>query len=93
MNREVHVRICEGLGVKFPGPTRHERHFERAPPTSAVPPKADIRLRCNICRGGPRCDIALRHVPAVHHEALDTGLAAEGLPLSDRNKLLHECLG
>jgi len=23
MNREVQVRICEGLGVKFPGPTRH----------------------------------------------------------------------
>jgi hypothetical protein len=23
MNREVHVRFCEGLGVKFPGPTRH----------------------------------------------------------------------
>src|SRR5664279_2799422 len=22
MNREVHVRICGGLGVKFPGPTR-----------------------------------------------------------------------
>jgi hypothetical protein len=22
MNREVHVRICEGLGVKFPGSTR-----------------------------------------------------------------------
>jgi hypothetical protein len=22
MNREIHVRICEGLGVKFPGPTR-----------------------------------------------------------------------
>jgi hypothetical protein len=22
MNREVHVRICERLGVKFPGPTR-----------------------------------------------------------------------
>ena len=22
MNREVHVRICEGLGVKVPGPTR-----------------------------------------------------------------------
>ena len=27
MNREVHVRICEGLGVKFPGPTRHSRHW------------------------------------------------------------------
>jgi hypothetical protein len=24
MNLEVQVRICEGLGVKFPGPTRHE---------------------------------------------------------------------
>jgi hypothetical protein len=23
MTRECHVRICEGLGVKFPGPTRH----------------------------------------------------------------------
>ena len=27
--REYHVRICEGLGVKFPGSTRHSRpsHF------------------------------------------------------------------
>ncbi len=23
MTRECQVRICEGLGVKFPGPTRH----------------------------------------------------------------------
>jgi hypothetical protein len=23
MRRESHVRICERLGVKFPGPTRH----------------------------------------------------------------------
>src|ERR1700736_2355787 len=23
MTRECHVRICERLGVKFPGPTRH----------------------------------------------------------------------
>ena len=23
MTRESHVRICERLGVKFPGPTRH----------------------------------------------------------------------
>ena len=22
VNREVHARFCEGLGVKFPGPTR-----------------------------------------------------------------------
>jgi hypothetical protein len=24
MNREVHVRICEGLGVQLPGPTRQD---------------------------------------------------------------------
>src|SRR6266481_2992807 len=26
MMREYHVRICEGLGVKFPGPTRQNRN-------------------------------------------------------------------
>ena len=25
MRREFHVRICEGLGVKFPGPTRRNQ--------------------------------------------------------------------
>src|SRR4030095_8988459 len=25
MTRECQVRFCEGLGVKFPGPTRHDR--------------------------------------------------------------------
>jgi len=25
MMREYHVRFCEGLGVKFPGPTRQLR--------------------------------------------------------------------
>jgi hypothetical protein len=28
MNREAHVRICERLGVKFPGPTRQLRSFQ-----------------------------------------------------------------
>ena len=27
MNREVQVRICERLGVKFPGPTRPQRRY------------------------------------------------------------------
>ena len=36
MNREVHVRFCEGLGVRFPGATRrvlqkHEEEEERLP--------------------------------------------------------------
>jgi hypothetical protein len=33
MNREVHVRFCERLGVQFPGPTLliafNERHLKR----------------------------------------------------------------
>src|ERR1700680_5046075 len=28
MNREVQVRICERLGVKFPGPTRRGSNFD-----------------------------------------------------------------
>jgi len=28
MMREYQVRFCEGLGVKFPGPTRHTRSLE-----------------------------------------------------------------
>jgi hypothetical protein len=27
--REYQVRICEGLGVKFPGPTRHKHTLRR----------------------------------------------------------------
>jgi len=27
MNREVHVRIREGLGVQFPGPTRRSQQM------------------------------------------------------------------
>jgi hypothetical protein len=27
ISREAYVRFCEGLGVRFPGPTRHSRRF------------------------------------------------------------------
>ncbi len=39
--REVHVRVCEGLGVKFPGPTRQTRKSVRTPGMSALGGKAD----------------------------------------------------
>ena len=38
MMREYQVRICERLRVKFPGPTRQSRHFDRVPLTSGLPP-------------------------------------------------------
>ena len=34
--REYHVRICEGLGVKFPGSTRHSRPSHREPKSTIV---------------------------------------------------------
>jgi len=37
MMREYHVRICEGLGVKFPGPTRHGHDSAAIPERQSVP--------------------------------------------------------
>jgi uncharacterized membrane protein len=50
MTRERHVRICERLGVKFPGPTRPEEyHWAREDPCSShvggKHPKGDARER------------------------------------------------
>ncbi len=42
--REYHVRICEGLGVKFPGPTRQNRKFQA--------PSDYVRLLSQIFRRG-----------------------------------------
>jgi hypothetical protein len=40
ISREAYVRFCEGLGVKFPGPTRQARQFGAlvARGMSAMPP-------------------------------------------------------
>ena len=59
MTRECQVRFCEGLGVKFPGPTRQNaKNSERAedfrftpdngpPQTATVCPKSAHRFPCN----------------------------------------------
>jgi hypothetical protein len=36
MRREFHVRICEGLGVKFPGPTRRDQQWSSLPRPSSM---------------------------------------------------------
>ena len=43
MTRECQVRFCEGLGVKFPGPTRHKRRSRTVRSKSGVPMTADQR--------------------------------------------------
>ena len=50
MIREVQVRICERLGVKFPGPTRQKRRFECASAVSAIAPIATESLHCGSTR-------------------------------------------
>ncbi len=42
MMREYHVRFCEGLGVKSPGPTRHLRKSQTVPGASAAEGEADV---------------------------------------------------
>jgi hypothetical protein len=42
MTRECQVRFCEGLGVKFRGPTRQSRRSDRARFNSGLPRLADI---------------------------------------------------
>jgi len=44
MNREVQVRICEGLGVQFPGPTRQTQPSPLAR-EGLLSPAADMSLR------------------------------------------------
>src|SRR5260370_35647320 len=41
MTRECHVRICEGLGVKFPGPTRQREKTGLERQTAAPPSTPD----------------------------------------------------
>src|ERR1700738_4453439 len=64
MTRECQVRICEGLGVKFPGPTRHFRQIDPLPTLSACPLRSDrvrtfapqrLDAACRYCCKSPKC--------------------------------------
>jgi hypothetical protein len=43
MTRECQVRICERLGVKFPGPTRPKCEYRLVPATAAFECTADAQ--------------------------------------------------
>src|SRR5260370_10212116 len=43
MTRECQVRICETLGVKFPGPTRQSHHIGTLSTLAACPPCLQYR--------------------------------------------------
>lgn len=58
----------------------HQCHWERAPVTSAMPPKANMWLRCNILRSGPWAD--------SRAAAMSDGSNAPIVPLGDKNQRL-----
>jgi hypothetical protein len=65
MNREVHVRFCERLGVQFPGPTRHRRPRLLMPRVLECPLRSALR-RARRARGQaaapPMADMNSRRV-------------------------------
>ena len=67
MNREVHVRICERLGVQFPGPTRHLRRFKRASAISAVRSIPDELQSRSTAKNGRARTAALLSLPNLRH--------------------------
>jgi hypothetical protein len=48
MRRESHVRCCEGLGVRFPGPTRRRRHYGLHLHVSGAWVKESMRYHFNV---------------------------------------------
>src|SRR5258705_11529666 len=75
MTRECQVRFCEGLGVKFPGPTRQQRPSRSRNPTSA------LRLRVGkdfLHVAGWSVRPCVRPLDAGHMTAGHNGLRGSG---------------
>src|SRR6516162_4096921 len=90
MNREVHVRICERLGVKLLGPTRQFLRPTRRPYLGLVPKQedsGDSQPQLRITKMG---DMMVRQllVGSAHYIlgpfGPDTDLRRYGLRLSER---------
>src|SRR5208282_1799124 len=64
MNREVHVRICERLGVQFPGPTRP---FENVA-------MVEMRTQLAIERAG----LVTLHLQPARRSSIPTKTPADG---------------
>ena len=86
--REYHVRICEELGVKFPGSTRHLRLMRLVPASHDVrsTPKADIRFqRNNLQRWATRRH---RHTDSCHSLVTPLARRFTGLSSNRQNVLV-----
>ena len=60
MNREVQVRICEGLGVKLPGPTQKDLANQRPPMPSLITTLGGlIAAVCSRCQSRRNYEFAM----------------------------------
>jgi hypothetical protein len=76
MNREVHVRFCERLGVKFPGPTRQDRSFDDVRIRSASLLMATRLRTLHYVSDGPFSDKVHRSKTACY--SITSSARAEG---------------
>jgi len=98
MMREYHVRICERLGVKFPGPTRHERRFRHLRDGSVMgilPPcgrsqSSSSSWRCFLLA---ICRAAVPAPPRQYRQPLRTRSAVRKRRLERRPDQAHQRLG
>jgi hypothetical protein len=95
MTREYQVRICERLGVKFPGPTRPFQTSRDVRFESAVRTKADIvRRQCASCFSRLRQRLRMSFLARQRHRRsrrtaetagdVAVGRGIEGLSMADR---------
>jgi hypothetical protein len=70
MTRECQVRFCEGLGVKFPGPTRQSRRFGDVRASSALALKADIHHKARHVSKVPLPELAHHWLPRTSLRAI-----------------------
>jgi hypothetical protein len=84
MNREVHVRICEGLGVKFPGATRPiapnagkgESGRRRSQPSVTIQHESLPGVRLDADPSLLEINIA-SSVAAFHRQCVDSGTLSD----------------
>ena len=74
MTREYQVRICERLGVKFPGPTRQPRPRRSEPHVHAFPFRPETRRKFKGIR--PRSEVPEAEIRAGHRERAASRLEA-----------------
>ena len=72
--REYHVRICEGLGVKFPGSTRQKLPRRGLSGMSALPPKAAAAIGGRRVRFGPETNSC--SAANFHHSITSSAVAS-----------------